>query len=120
MSRMRKLSAHYIFPVDKPPVKHGIVVIDDDGTIQEIIDPGGPAKESAGLEFYPGIIVPGFVNAHCHLELSHMKNTIPEGTGMTGFIDGINKLREENIRIIKKAIDFQDEKNVSKRNICGG
>ena len=31
---------------------------------------------------YKGVFVPGFVNAHCHLELSHMKGVIPEHTGL--------------------------------------
>ena len=107
---MRKLSAHYIFPVGCPPLKYGIVVLDDDGTIIDLVDTGGKVAETSKLEFYPGVLVPGFVNAHCHLELSHMKDVIPQDTGMTGFIERISKLREEDIRIIKKAIDYQAEK----------
>jgi aminodeoxyfutalosine deaminase len=31
------------------------------------------------LEHHSGIITPGFVNAHCHLELSHLKWKIERG-----------------------------------------
>ncbi len=45
------------------------------------------------MEYYQGIIVPGFVNAHCHLELSHLKGAIPEKAGLDEFIMGIESLR---------------------------
>ena len=41
-----------------------------------------------------GAIVPGFVNSHCHVELSYMKGLFRRGTGMAGFIDQINELRD--------------------------
>ena len=90
---MRKLSAHYVFPVEGPPLEKGIVHIDDDGTILELIDTGGKLREEASLEFYNGIIVPGFVNAHCHLELSHLKELVPERTGLEEFLLKINRER---------------------------
>ncbi len=42
-----------------------------------------------------GIIVPGFVNAHCHLELSHLKGLIPAGTGLIEFIKNVVTRRGE-------------------------
>ncbi|MBK7683754.1 MAG: hypothetical protein IPJ26_15360 [Bacteroidetes bacterium] len=41
-----------------------------DGTIAEIAN---EFKDDAVLE---GVLVPGFVNTHCHLELSHLKNEL--------------------------------------------
>jgi hypothetical protein len=58
---MRKISANYIMPVSSPPLRNGIVVIDDDGSILEVIDTGGRLRESSHLEFYKGMITPGFV-----------------------------------------------------------
>ena len=77
---MRRFAANYIFPIDKPPLKNGIVELDDDERIIRIIDTRGDLRESRNLEFYNGVIVPGFVNAHCHLELSHMKGIIDNKT----------------------------------------
>ncbi|MCK5462183.1 MAG: hypothetical protein KAI95_04175, partial [Bacteroidales bacterium] len=58
---MRKIAANYIMPVSSPPLRNGVVVIDDDGGILEVIDTGGKLRESSSLEFYNGIVTPGFV-----------------------------------------------------------
>jgi hypothetical protein len=58
---MRKIAANYIMPVSSPPLRNGVVVIDDDGGILEVIDTGGKLRESSNLEFYNGIITPGFI-----------------------------------------------------------
>ena len=90
---MRKISATWIFPGNRPPLKNGILICEDDGTVIDLIDTGGQLGEQARLEQYSGILVPGFVNAHCHLELSHLKGKIPEKAGLSGFLGAINKLR---------------------------
>ncbi|NJO68337.1 MAG: hypothetical protein HC830_02835 [Bacteroidetes bacterium] len=58
---MRKISAHYIFPVISDPVKYGIINCDQQGKILEIINNCGFQKEIAALEFYDGIITPAFI-----------------------------------------------------------
>lgn len=107
---IRKIAATYIFPGNRPPIKNGIVVCSTDGTIVEIIDNKGELKEESGLEFYSGIIVPGFVNTHCHLELSHLKGKIDENLGIGGFIGKINSLRNEEKANIEKSIQVHDRK----------
>ena len=81
---MRTIKADYIFPVSSPPIKNGVVTIDDKGRITELISSAGNYKDHA--ENYTGVICPGFVNAHCHLELSWMKGKISEGKGLDAFI----------------------------------
>jgi hypothetical protein len=92
---VRKISATFLFPVNLPPLKNGIIICDDDGTVVDLIDTGGKLKEMAGLEYYSGILAPGFVNAHCHLELSHLHGKIPEKTGIGGFLGDISQLRNK-------------------------
>jgi cytosine/adenosine deaminase-related metal-dependent hydrolase len=98
---MRKLTANYIF-TGKTVLKYGIIEIDDTGKIITVIDTGGQLKETASLEYYNGVLVPGFINAHCHLELSHMKGVINQFTvsGLPGFIDEIISKRSfpENLQ----------------------
>jgi aminodeoxyfutalosine deaminase len=91
---MRRFSAQFIITNSGPPSKRAVVCTEDDGTIISVEDNAGYLKESQSVEFYNGIIVPGFVNCHCHLELSHMKGAIPEGTGLSDFIMQIRNSRE--------------------------
>lgn len=67
------------------------VVLDDTGTVVEI---GGPeTAATADVTLERGILCPGFINAHCHLELSHLKGAVPEGTGLMVFLQQVIKLR---------------------------
>jgi cytosine/adenosine deaminase-related metal-dependent hydrolase len=100
---MRKIAANYIFPVAGKPVKNGYLVLDDKGTIMEVVDTGGQIPEIEGLEYYSGVLVPGFINAHNHVELSHMHNTIEQGLGMDEFVSQIPKNRWAEPEVIRKA-----------------
>jgi len=75
---MRKIAANYILPVSSPPLRNGVVVVDDDGSILEIIDTGGKLRESSKLEFYKGTITPGFV-LPCY-RFAGLENTFTEST----------------------------------------
>ncbi len=90
---MKKFAASYVCTLVGPPLKNGIVTVDDDGTIIGVTDTGGKLYESERMEFYSGILAPGFVNAHCHLELSHLLGRISEKKGLPAFIGEINRLR---------------------------
>jgi len=65
--------------------------LDDDGTILETGQLGDNIEDA---EFYNGILVPGFTNSHCHIELSHLKGKFYQGSGMAGFIKQIREGRE--------------------------
>lgn len=60
-----------------------VLITTEEGIIKAII-PRSDAGEQ--VQQFNGIIAPGFINAHCHLELSHMKGIIPEHTGLPDFI----------------------------------
>jgi len=107
---IKKIAAHYIFPICDKPIKNGVITYDETGKIIEISQPYFDVQEIAGLEFYSGILVPGFVNVHCHLELSHMKSMIPEHTGLHGFVSKIAANRETEEGIILKASQNADVK----------
>jgi len=87
-------SAQLIFTNAGPPIKRGIITSGDDGTIINIEDTGGELSESASVEFHNGIIIPGFVNCHCHLELSNLKGAIPEKQGLSDFIRLVRSTRD--------------------------
>jgi aminodeoxyfutalosine deaminase len=106
---MRKISADYIFPVSSPPVKNGIVLIDDTGIILDVLSPNSE-RQAPDSEVYSGIIVPGFINTHCHLELSHLKGQLSEGKGLTEFISELIPKRDKfQLEQIKLAIISAEE-----------
>ena len=59
---MRKITANYVYPVVSAPIKNAIIVLNDNDEIVDLINPNGKLKEIEGLEFYGGMIVPGFVD----------------------------------------------------------
>ena len=91
---MKLFSAQYIISNSGPPLKRAVITTADDGTILSIADIGGNLQEKQSLEFYNGIIIPGFVNCHCHLELSNLKGSIPQNCGLGDFIEQIRSTRD--------------------------
>ena len=81
--RYRKLKADYLFTGEKLLNTENVLIADTNGEIINIIDVKDAGEE---IETYHGILSPGFINAHCHLELSHLKNVIPEKTGLIDFV----------------------------------
>lgn len=91
---MRKFTADYVYTIDKQPLKNGVVITDDVGKIISV-----SAKSeiiTTDAEHYEGVIVPGFINAHCHLELSHLYQQIPKKQGLINFIKSVLALRNIN------------------------
>ncbi len=93
---MRRFTANYVFTVTGNPIRNGIVGVNEKGEIVEVIEPGEEQIELASMEFHNGVIVPGFVNTHCHTELSHFKGKIDKETGLAGFVQQVRSLRIEN------------------------
>ncbi len=104
---MRKFSADYIYPISSDPIKNGVVVTDDDGTILSVDQPG--VHDATEVQQLKGIIVPGFVNTHCHLELSHMIGQVDTGTKLIPFIKNVVAYREFPMEEILEAIEKADQ-----------
>ncbi len=99
---MRKITADWVCPVESAPVAQGVVICDDAGKILAIEQ--RDQHDSSTLEHHAGVIVPGFVNTHCHLELSHMKGKVDTGTGLIPFITGVVTQRNAEQETIQAAI----------------
>ncbi len=84
---MRKFTADRVYPVSAEPIEHGVVVTDDSGRILSVGTREG--HDPASLEYHSGTLIPGFINTHCHLELSHMKGRVDTGTGLIPFITSV-------------------------------
>jgi cytosine/adenosine deaminase-related metal-dependent hydrolase len=106
---MKHFTAQYIITNTGPILKRAVLTTKDDGTIVGIEDTMGDLKEKHSTEFYNGVIIPGFVNCHCHLELSHMKDNTPEQEGLSGFIQQIRRTRDYNKNEIISCLSAADK-----------
>ena len=103
---LKYFSADWVFPVSSSPIKNGVVAVNAVGEIQQVLAAG----EAKNLDIVQlkGAIVPGFINTHCHLELSHMLGQIPEKTGLVEFVQQIIKNRQSDSGQIEAAMQQAD------------
>lgn len=97
------LQAEAIFDGKSLLSGENLLIVDDSGRFLEI----RPIQETdKNVKFYPGILTPGFINTHCHLELSHLITAIPAYTGMVDFLLSVMQLRKSTeSQIIEAAKD---------------
>jgi len=103
---MRRIGANYIITNTGKALRNSYLELDNEGVILQIVETNGDLQEVSNLEFYNGVLVPGFVNTHAHLELSYMKDAIEPKKGLPHFIASLRKIRENaNQKQIKTAIE---------------
>lgn len=105
---IRHVSADFIIPVNGEPLKNGIVSVDEKGEIIHVSTSESAETISGHIEHHKGIIVPGFVNAHCHLELSHMVGKIAPHEGLISFLGKVINERSSNEKDILHAMEKAD------------
>jgi aminodeoxyfutalosine deaminase len=81
---MRTLTADAIFSADRGLILNGILVLDDTGTVVDLFDTTTNVDLSQ-VQKLTGVLCPGFINTHLHLELSHLRGHIAQHTGFVGF-----------------------------------
>jgi aminodeoxyfutalosine deaminase len=102
----RKFRADQLFDGYRLLDDQQVLITTEEGIVENIV-----SIDDAGDNVQPfnGILSPGFINCHCHLELSHLKGLINEGTGLTDFIFKVFTQRhfpeEEILNAIEKAED---------------
>lgn len=105
---MRYISANQIFSGKEFLPANTVLVVNHNGLIEDITVKQN--VETSNIEHFEGIISPGFINAHCHLELSHLKNVIKQHTGIVDFGLGVMKHRNEfSIELQQEAMRLADK-----------
>jgi aminodeoxyfutalosine deaminase len=89
------LTAGWVVPVSAPPVRRGVVAIADrrivwTGTAEDADGPRGPVRDLG-----PGVLMPGLVNAHCHLELGHLAGRLDDARGFVPWVEALVGARGE-------------------------
>ena len=76
---MRCIASHYL--LDRGQIlARPLLKLDDGGRILAV-EQWESLDRLHSTEFYAGALCAGFVNAHCHIELSYLRGAIPRGTG---------------------------------------
>lgn len=83
--------------------------MDEKGLIVGVYQSSDPQLQDKELIRYDGVLVPGFVNGHCHLELSHMLGKVPTGTGLPKFLSTVMSERESSQEDIIQAMIKADQ-----------
>jgi cytosine/adenosine deaminase-related metal-dependent hydrolase len=98
----KKLNAtHFFYENQLRDSVDKVLIFNEKDEFIEFVD----IKEAGDdIQYFEGILSPGFVNAHCHLELSHMKGMIPAHTGLQEFVKQIVVLRQVESEAIQEAI----------------
>jgi cytosine/adenosine deaminase-related metal-dependent hydrolase len=84
----------YNFVQGKP-----VLITGERGRVENIVE---EADAGDGIETLEGTLTPGFINAHCHLELSHLRGLLPSGTGLIDFVQQVMS-RRNNYNELKEA-----------------
>lgn len=111
---MKRFSANYVIPINGRPIKNGIIETDDIGTILEVYDFGGEMRELAHTQFLNGVLVPGLINMHVHLELSWMNSLQKPTNGLPSFIEQMIKKQNppDAAKLMAEADDFMFRRGI--------
>ncbi|MFN8242583.1 MAG: amidohydrolase family protein [Ferruginibacter sp.] len=97
----RKFRADHLFTGHSLLPANMVLITDEEGRVTDLVDAGAAG---GGVEYFPGLLTPGFVNAHCHLELSHLKGLIPEHTGLVPFVQQVMAQRNRPEEMMQQAM----------------
>lgn len=108
---LQKISANAIFTGNDWLSNNEVLVYENTtGEIIEVIRAADGNDET--ITPLNGVLVPGFINCHCHLELSHLKAVIPQHTGIVNFILAILEQRNNTADEIVIAAMQEAEKSM--------
>lgn len=99
---MQKIAADRIYTGRGKVLENHLIEVDQNGKITDLRPMD--SNTASDVKVHKGVIVPGFVNAHCHLELSHMKGLVRTGEGLLALIKEVVTKRKMDPKIIKSAI----------------
>jgi cytosine/adenosine deaminase-related metal-dependent hydrolase len=113
----RKFKADQLFDGYHLLDSQHVLITDEDGVVQDIVV---SAEAGDDIQQFSGILSPGFINCHCHLELSHLKNVIPPHTGLIEFLCSVVTKRGFAPEIIQQEIVTAEKEMVGNGIVAVG
>lgn len=102
---MPTYTAEYLFDGSQIH-KDAFIRCNENGEIEEL----GQAQKGMPCEkHFSGLLMPGFINTHCHLELSHLKGKVDTGTGLLPFLSNVVQFRDVDQEEIDHAIAYNNK-----------
>jgi aminodeoxyfutalosine deaminase len=89
------LTAGWVVPVSGAPIRQGIVAIAQDRIVWAGSAQDAEAPRERVRDLGPGVLMPGLVNAHCHLELSHLAGQLEDAKGFVPWVEALVAARAE-------------------------
>jgi aminodeoxyfutalosine deaminase len=104
---MRRIYSDIIFKGNHEFIERGLLILDDEQRVIALLKPEHPDYSIEDAEYFEGAISPGFINTHCHLELSHLHEQLDEAQGLDNFVEDLmhkrNSTENERNNSMKKA-----------------
>src|SRR5215467_3232737 len=98
----RKFTADKIFDGTTLRNNEWVVVTNEEGVVENVVRAQDAGEQ---IEKLKGILSPGLINCHCHIELSHLKDVIPPHTGLINFLKSVVQKRGFHADVIQHAIE---------------
>ncbi|MEI6715332.1 MAG: amidohydrolase family protein [Verrucomicrobiota bacterium] len=116
------LQARYVLPLASEPILNGAVRVN--GNTIESVGSAQALKAHAGeqvIDFGNHILLPGLINAHCHLDYTSLKNAISAPKGFTEWVKRLNSIKrqlssDDILRSIAKG--FTEARRFGTTTIC--
>lgn len=102
----RKFRAGQLFDGYSLHTTDKVLITDETGVVSDIVS---TTEAGDDIQQFEGILTPGLINAHCHLELSHLKNVIPLHTGLIDFLCSVVTKRGFEQELIQQEIVKAEE-----------
>ena len=103
---MKKYLANFVFSAKSPPIPKGVLIMDDHGMVLDVLENSDGLEDVLEVE---GFLCPGFVNSHCHLELSHLRGMLGEKKGLVDFISPIIEMRKASAEVIQSSMRVAEQ-----------
>jgi cytosine/adenosine deaminase-related metal-dependent hydrolase len=96
-----KYKADQLFDGYRMHDQNMVLITDENGTVMDLVTTSDAGDD---IQTFKGILSPGLINCHCHLELSHLKNVIPPHTGLIEFLCSVVTKRDFAAEVIQQEI----------------